>query len=106
MKQSPVLLAFAVGWVKGWIDNPIPLPLDSPDPFQALVLARTQGRAREAQNRAIAALFGKVVTEVRTFQNGDTWVVLDKYTKKCLAKNVPNEREVEYLCRQNGWTRA
>lgn len=107
-ESSYTLQASIIGLVKQWnlaIESETIFNNQS-DLFELVVLPLVRGREREQHNKAIAELFGVVVTKVKAFPNSSgNWMIIDKYTKHLLHKNLKNEYEVDLLCKKNNYVK-
>ena len=110
IRTSYIILAFSIGWTKiwrkqdeQWYDALNP----SDDIFKSVVMNEVQGKSREQHNKQLAELFGTAVTKVKAFptDGGRKWIVLDRYTKYVLHRDIANESEVDLLCLKNSYIR-
>jgi hypothetical protein len=106
-RTAYVMHAFVLGWTKKWSD---PINIEShdiaeSDLFRATVMQALQGKDHEEFNKKLAGLFGEVVTPVKAFPTPSGWIILDKYTKRLLHKEIKNENEVNTLCKTKGYIR-
>lgn len=56
------------------------------------------------RNKEIAEKFGVVVTEVKAFPTNGGWMIIDKYTKHMLEKDL-KESDVDPLCKKMNYIR-
>lgn len=97
------LKAFIIGWTKSWPDQNQDQILESQgdDLFKEFVMLSGKTFQR---NKEIAENFGVIVTQVKCFPTGSGWMIIDKYTKHLLVKEL-KESEVEPLCKKMNYMR-